>query len=93
MQDCPAVATHLVIHSMSRRMQSIMLLSAPMALLAALPVFYPRLVISARDLDYVVRFDLPSIDAPVDLPRVDGPADASRPLVVIDAGQDRKSVV
>lgn len=86
MQDCPAVASHLVICSMSRRMQWMMLLSAPMALLAALPVFYPRLVISARDLDYVVRFDLPAVDAPVDLPRVDGPADASRPLVVIDAG-------
>jgi N-acetylmuramoyl-L-alanine amidase len=71
---------------MSRSLQSIMLLSAPMALLVALPVFYPRLAVSARDLDYVVRFDLPSSDAPVDLPRVDGPADASRPLVVIDAG-------
>lgn len=71
---------------MSRSLQSIMLLSAPLALLVALPVFYPRLAVSARDLDYVVRFDLPSADAPVDLPRVDGPADASRPLVVIDAG-------
>ena len=71
---------------MSRSLQSIMLLSAPAALLIALPVFYPRLAVSARDLDYVVRFDLPSADAPVDLPRVDGPADASRPLVVIDAG-------
>lgn len=71
---------------MSRSLQSIMLLSAPLALLVALPVFYPRLAVSARDLDYVVRFDLPSADAPVNLPRVDGPADASRPLVVIDAG-------
>ncbi|TCM22303.1 N-acetylmuramoyl-L-alanine amidase [Novosphingobium sp. PhB165] len=64
----------------------LLLLSAPLALLAALPVLYPRLAVSARDLEYVVRFDLPTADAPVNLPRVDGPADASRPLVVIDPG-------
>ncbi|WP_132385552.1 N-acetylmuramoyl-L-alanine amidase [Novosphingobium sp. PhB165] len=71
---------------MSRRLQLLLLLSAPLALLAALPVLYPRLAVSARDLEYVVRFDLPTADAPVNLPRVDGPADASRPLVVIDPG-------
>lgn len=71
---------------MSPNLQKVLLFSAPAALLVAVPVFYPRLAVSARDLDYVVRFDLPTVDAPVDLPRVDGPADASRPLVVIDPG-------
>lgn len=69
---------------MSRVIQLAVILSAPLALLVAAWV-----VIRAAggdDYAYVVRFDLPNVNAPVDLPRVDGPADASRPLVVIDAG-------
>lgn len=71
---------------MSRSIQLVMILSAPLALAIALPVLWPRLFPSQDALDYVVRFDLPDVGMPVDLPRVDGPADASRPLVVIDAG-------
>ncbi len=71
---------------MSRPIQLVMILSAPLALAIALAVLWPRFFPSSRDLDYVVRFDLPDAGMPVDLPRVDGPADASRPLVVIDAG-------
>lgn len=71
---------------MSRPIQLVMILSAPLALAIALAVLWPRFFPSPRDLDYVVRFDLPDAGMPVDLPRVDGPADASRPLVVIDAG-------
>ncbi|GFE72602.1 N-acetylmuramoyl-L-alanine amidase [Novosphingobium sp. TCA1] len=71
---------------MSRPIQLVMILSAPLALAIALAVLWPRFFPSPRDLDYVVRFDLPDAGVPVDLPRVDGPADASRPLVVIDAG-------
>ncbi|WP_334182835.1 N-acetylmuramoyl-L-alanine amidase family protein [Novosphingobium sp.] len=71
---------------MSRPVQLAMILSAPLALVIALWVLWPRFVLSPRALDYVVRFDLPDGNMPVDLPRVDGPPDASRPLVVIDAG-------
>lgn len=73
---------------MSRIIQLLVLLSAPLALVVAAFVV-DRTFSAAQDgenYDYVVRFDLPSADAPVDLPRVDGPADASRPLVVIDPG-------
>jgi len=71
---------------MSRALQMILLLCIPVAIL--LCVLVTKGVIAPRTgaFDYVVRFDLPSIDAPVGLPRVDGPADASRPLVVIDPG-------
>lgn len=70
---------------MSRIIQLAMILSAPLALLVAAFVVN-RAIGDGGNYDYVVRFDLPSADAPVDLPRIDGPADASRPLVVIDAG-------
>lgn len=76
----------LVNMAMSPNLQKVLLFSAPLALVVALPVLYPHFAVSGHDLDYVVRFDLPTADAPVDLPRVDGPADASRPLVVIDPG-------
>lgn len=70
---------------MSRIVQLAMILSAPLALLVAVFVVY-RAAGDRGNYDYVVRFDLPSANAPVDLPRIDGPSDASRPLVVIDAG-------
>lgn len=69
---------------MSRVIQLAVIASAPLALLIAALVV--NRVADADNPAYVVRFDLPSANAPVDLPRVDGPADASRPLVVIDAG-------
>ena len=60
---------------MSRMIQLLILLSAPLALLVAAFVV-DRTFSAAEDgenYDYVVRFDLPSVDAPVDLPKVDGP--------------------
>lgn len=59
---------------------------APLALLAAVFVLNRTVGFADGGYDYVVRFDLPSVDAPVDLPAVEGPPDSSRPLVVIDAG-------
>ncbi|MFC0204832.1 N-acetylmuramoyl-L-alanine amidase family protein [Novosphingobium soli] len=71
---------------MSRTLQLILLIAAPLALLAAALVIGGTVATRAGAYDYVVRFDLPSAGAPAGLPRVDGPADASRPLVVIDPG-------
>jgi N-acetylmuramoyl-L-alanine amidase len=72
---------------MARTSQLILVLTTPLALLAAaVLVANGTLAPRAGAYDYVVRFDLPSAGAPVGLPRVDGPADASRPLVVIDPG-------
>lgn len=70
---------------MSRGVQLLIFLSAPLAaLIAALVLDGER---QRRELrGNVIRFDMPTLDAPADLPRVDGPADPSRPLVVIDAG-------
>ncbi|WP_235037556.1 MULTISPECIES: N-acetylmuramoyl-L-alanine amidase [unclassified Novosphingobium] len=76
----------LVSPAMSRTLQLILFLSTSLALLVAAVVFRGTFTARADAYEYVVRFDLPSADAPVGLPRVDGPADASRPLVVIDAG-------
>lgn len=75
----------LVTPRMSRGVQLLIFLSAPLAaLIAALVLDGER---QRRELrGNVIRFDMPTLDAPADLPRVDGPADPSRPLVVIDAG-------
>lgn len=71
---------------MSRTIQMALLVLAPLAVLLAVLAGNHVLGGPGEGYDYVIRFDLPPVDAPVDLPRVDGPADASRPLVVIDAG-------
>ncbi|WP_374412922.1 N-acetylmuramoyl-L-alanine amidase [Novosphingobium colocasiae] len=71
---------------MSRRLSLFAVLATPLAVLA-LVFAVNRDFWMAKDGDgYVIRFDMPSVDAPVDLPDVEGPADSSRPLVVIDAG-------
>ncbi|GGY96841.1 N-acetylmuramoyl-L-alanine amidase family protein [Novosphingobium colocasiae] len=71
---------------MSRRLSLFAVLATPLAVLA-LVFAVNRDFWMAKDGDgYVIRFDMPSADAPVDLPDVEGPADSSRPLVVIDAG-------
>jgi len=70
---------------MSRRLQFVLLLLVPAALLAAAAGY--RLWDGGEAAhDYVVRLDLPSADRPIDLPAIAGPQDASRPLVVIDPG-------
>lgn len=71
---------------MSRIIQALVILSAPLSLLVALFVFDRAAGPDGGGGQYAVRFDLPAADAPVDLPQVDGPPDASRPLVVIDPG-------
>ncbi len=43
-----------------------------------------------RGFDYVVRVDLPPVEALAALPKIEGPLDATRPLVVIDAGHGGK---
>lgn len=43
-----------------------------------------------RGFDYIVRVDLPPVEALAALPRIEGPLDATRPLVVIDAGHGGK---
>ncbi|MFT4054705.1 MAG: N-acetylmuramoyl-L-alanine amidase [Novosphingobium sp.] len=71
---------------MSRTLQLILVFVAPLAVLAAAFAVSGAWPTRAGAYDYVIRFDLPGVNAPIDLPRVDGPPDASRPLVVIDAG-------
>lgn len=71
---------------MSRILQILVILSAPLSVLVAVFVLDRAAGLAGNGGHYVVRFDLPSADAPVDLPRVDGPPDSSRPLVVIDPG-------
>lgn len=85
-EDCPGTNRHLVNRAMSRGLQLAIILSAPFALVLAVFVLDRELHRSAGGRDEVIRFDLPTVDAPVDLPKVEGPADASRPLVVIDPG-------
>ncbi len=70
---------------MSRRLQFVLLLLVPAALLAA-AAGYRLWDGGEAAYDYVVRLDLPSADRPIDLPAIAGPQDASRPLVVIDPG-------
>ncbi|NCU10862.1 MAG: N-acetylmuramoyl-L-alanine amidase [Sphingomonadaceae bacterium] len=43
-----------------------------------------------RGFDYIVRVDLPPVEALAALRRIEGPLDATRPLVVIDAGHGGK---
>lgn len=64
----------------------LVIVCAPLALLVAVFVLNRTVGLADGGYDYVVRFDMPSVDAPVDLPAVEGPPDSSRPLVVIDAG-------
>ncbi|MCJ2181674.1 N-acetylmuramoyl-L-alanine amidase [Novosphingobium sp. 1949] len=63
-----------------------MLLTAPLAVLAFVLVLNHTLVRGQGGYDYVVRMDLPALDAPADLPAIEGPSDVSVPLVVIDPG-------
>lgn len=69
---------------MSRAIQLVVILSAPLALLVA--AFVVNRELHRQAVGQAIRFDMPQANAPVDLPKVDGPPDASRPLVVIDPG-------
>lgn len=71
---------------MSRIVQLLVILSAPLSLIVAVFVVNRAIDKASFGQGYAVRIVLPSIDAPIGLPEVDGPQDASRPLVVIDPG-------
>jgi N-acetylmuramoyl-L-alanine amidase len=71
---------------MPRGFQIVLVLLAPVAVLAAMVAADRLLGAPGRGTAYVQRIVLPSSAAEVDLPEVRGPADASRPLIVIDAG-------
>jgi N-acetylmuramoyl-L-alanine amidase len=71
---------------MSLRKLLLLILLAPIALLAGLYALGLTLPVPALGRNYVLRFALPDADEPADLPSVWGPQDKSRPLVVIDAG-------
>lgn len=71
---------------MPRGFQIVLVLLAPLAVLAAMVAADRLFGAPGRGTAYVQRIVLPSSAAEVDLPEVQGPADASRPLIVIDAG-------
>lgn len=71
---------------MSRRVQLILVLLAPLAVFAALIAVDRGAGAMGVRPGYVLRFDLPPAGGEIGLPPVQGPLDASRPLVVIDAG-------
>lgn len=71
---------------MPRSLQFVLLLIAPVAVVAAMIGADRAFGAPGRRESYVQRIELPRSDPRVDLPKVLGPPDASRPLVVIDAG-------
>lgn len=71
---------------MFRRLQIVVVLLFPVAVLAALVLVDRLFGLPGRGMDYVQRVQLPAAGAQVGLPRIFGPPDAGRPLVVIDPG-------
>ena len=71
---------------MPRSLQIVLLLIAPVVVVAAMIGADRAFGAPGRRESYVQRIELPTSDRQVDLPKVLGPPDASRPLVVIDAG-------
>ena len=71
---------------MPRRLHILLILLAPVAVLAAMVGVDRALGAPGRGYGYVIRFALPPVGGQIGLPKVLGPADPSRPLVVIDAG-------
>jgi N-acetylmuramoyl-L-alanine amidase len=75
---------------MRRALMVLVLLIAPLAVLAAM-IFADRMLgTPGRGYGYVISVDLPPADTLAGLPPVRGPLDASRPLVVIDPGHGGK---
>lgn len=71
---------------MSRVLQLVMLLLAPLAVFAAMVWADRTFGAPGRGMGYVLRDNLPEIGAEIGLPEIAGPLDPTRPLVVIDAG-------
>jgi N-acetylmuramoyl-L-alanine amidase len=72
--------------SVRRPLLLLVVILAPIAVLAAMVVVDRAFGAPGRGLGYVVRLPLPEAGRELGLPAVEGPLDASRPLVVIDAG-------
>lgn len=75
---------------MRRAIKLLVLLSAPVAVFAAMVAADRTFGGPGRGYGYVVRIELPDEDDRQGLPQVRGPQDASRPLVVIDPGHGGK---
>lgn len=75
---------------MRRAFKLIALLTAPVAVFAAMVAADRSFGGPGRGYGYVVRVNLPDNDARQGLPQIRGPQDASRPLVVIDPGHGGK---
>lgn len=71
---------------MSRRLQLLLVLLAPVAVFAAMVAADRVAGAMGQRAGYVIRIELPPPGGEIGLPPVQGPLDASRPLVVIDAG-------
>ena len=71
---------------MGRAAQILLLVLAPVAVLAAMVAADRAFGAPGLGRDYVIRIALPPSGGEIGLPPVQGPLDASRPLVVIDAG-------
>lgn len=71
---------------MSRNPRTLLLLLAPVAILAVTVALIVAAPWQHLGREYVERIELPEAGQKLGLPKVDGPQDASRPLIVIDAG-------
>lgn len=71
---------------MPRSLQLVLLVAAPLALVAAMLAADRFFAAPGRGYGYVERITLAPPNGEIGLPPIQGPLDASRPLVVIDAG-------
>ncbi|MFA7603616.1 MAG: N-acetylmuramoyl-L-alanine amidase [Novosphingobium sp.] len=71
---------------MPRSLQLVLLVAAPLALVAAMLAADRLFAAPGRGYGYVERIALAPPNGEIGLPPIQGPLDASRPLVVIDAG-------
>lgn len=71
---------------MPRSLQLVLLVAAPLALVAAMLAADRFFAAPGRGYGYVERITLAPPNGEIGLPPIQGPLDSSRPLVVIDAG-------
>lgn len=71
---------------MPRSLQLVLLVAAPLALVAAMLAADRLFAAPGRGYGYVERIALAPPNGEIGLPPIQGPLDSSRPLVVIDAG-------
>ena len=75
---------------MRRILLLVLIVLAPIVVVAAMVVADRSFGGAGRGYAYVVKVDLPPPGSLAGLPKIEGPLDASRPLVVIDAGHGGK---